>query len=123
MCDSLSPSGSDLIIDDEEFDIVSLTKEDLSEAEAKCGLAAGGRVIARPGLVCHSEKSTPPPESIFKFGGVANVFPNIFRLEPETLTAIISLLVPSMKHILEIRFFDKLLHRLGCHILVFRPFV
>ena len=31
--DSLSPSGSDLIIDDEDLDSVSVTKEDLSEAE------------------------------------------------------------------------------------------
>jgi hypothetical protein len=77
MSDSLSPSGSDLIIDDEDLDSVSVTKEDLSEAEAKCGLATGGRVIARPGLVSHSEKSTPLPKSTFKFGGVANVFPNI----------------------------------------------
>ena len=33
MSDSLSPSGSDLIIDDEDLDSVSVTKEDLSEAE------------------------------------------------------------------------------------------
>ena len=77
MSDSLSPSGSDLIIDDEDLDSVSVTKEDLSEAEAKCGLATGGRVIARPGLVLQTEKSTPHSKSTFKFGGVGNVFPNI----------------------------------------------
>ena len=72
MSESLSPSGSDLIIDDEDLDSVSLTKEDLSEAEAKCGLATGGRVIARPGLVSH-----PGPKSTFKFGGVvANILTN-----------------------------------------------
>ena len=41
MSDSLSPSGSDLIIDDEDLDSVPMAKEDLLEAEAKCGLADG----------------------------------------------------------------------------------
>ena len=41
MSDILSPNVSDLIIDDEDLDSVPMAKEDLLEAEAKCGLADG----------------------------------------------------------------------------------
>ena len=62
MSDSLSPSGSDLVIDDDDLDSISVTKEDLSKAEANCGLSTEGKVLARPAL------SVPPK---FKFGAVA----------------------------------------------------
>jgi len=65
MSDSLSPSGSDLVIDDDDLDSISVTKEDLSKAEAKCGLSTGGQVLARPAL------SVAPPKFTFKFGAAA----------------------------------------------------
>eukprot|EP00092_Neocalanus_flemingeri_P031090 GFUD01033770.1.p1 GENE.GFUD01033770.1~~GFUD01033770.1.p1 ORF type:complete len:487 (+),score=160.20 GFUD01033770.1:66-1526(+) len=46
MSDSLSPpsSCSNLVIDDDDLDSVSVTNEDLSAAEAKCGLVVSDRV-------------------------------------------------------------------------------
>ena len=45
----------------------------------------------------------------------------LVRMEPET-PAVISLLVPSMKHLHEIRYFDKVLHRLGVSYFAFQAF-
>ena len=45
----------------------------------------------------------------------------LVRMEPET-PAVISLLVPSMKHLHEIRYFDKLLHCLGVSYSAFQAF-
>jgi len=77
MSDSLSPSSCDLVIDDDDLDSISVTKEDLSKAEANCGISTVGKVLARPAL-------TVPPKSTFKFGAVAGTsFPPSSR-PPDT---------------------------------------
>lgn len=74
MSNSPSPgSDSDLVIDDEDLDSMEVTVEDLSKAEAQCGVGIGGlgQVLARPTPV-----APPPtnPTSTFKFGGSSTVF-------------------------------------------------
>jgi len=75
MSNSPSPgSDSDLVIDDEDLDRMELTEEDLSKAEAQCGVGTGGfgQVLARAAPVILA----PPPNatSTFKFGGTSSVF-------------------------------------------------
>merc|ERR1719508_259623 len=61
MSDSLSPSGSDLIMDDGDLNNMS--------AEAKCGLIPGGEEKETRGRITFVSKlSTPVSQTAFKFG-------------------------------------------------------
>lgn len=85
--DNLSLSVRDLIIDDEDLDSVLVAKDDFLEAEAMCGLAAGWRVLARPGLVllwCKvtnvfasiqsgSKMSSADPRNVYKQFGILSL--------------------------------------------------
>eukprot|EP00092_Neocalanus_flemingeri_P019634 GFUD01021266.1.p1 GENE.GFUD01021266.1~~GFUD01021266.1.p1 ORF type:complete len:491 (+),score=154.88 GFUD01021266.1:88-1560(+) len=66
MSDSLSPSGScsNLVIDDDDLDSVSVTNEDLSAAEAKCGLVVSDQVE----MINKPETAFKP--YVFSFGKV-----------------------------------------------------